>query len=194
MAKTKYIVPVVAMMLCVVSLIGAGYAAYNASLTDSETVTAENNYLELTLGDTTAFNASVHLAWDTSKAYANAAADPTTTWTLQDQEVDLGKFVVNVDNTHNDKTDVTAYNLTPSAITLNSGTPAALETALQLKVYSDSAGAKGTVINDTSALVSGTTYHVVLVYAHGSNPALSTTTAPTDLSITYTLTATAATA
>ena len=52
MAKTKWIVPVVALVLCAVSLIGAGYAQYASSLNDNEAATVNNHYGTVTMSGT----------------------------------------------------------------------------------------------------------------------------------------------
>ncbi len=63
MAKSKWIVPAVAMMLCAVSLIGAGYAAFTATLNDSESTTVNNNYMELSLDETATETQTLDIDW-----------------------------------------------------------------------------------------------------------------------------------
>ena len=63
MAKTKWIVPAIALVICAASLVGAAYAAYTATLTDNESVTADNNYVEMGLGSRTLSN-SVDIFYD----------------------------------------------------------------------------------------------------------------------------------
>lgn len=71
MAKTKWIVPAVAMLLCAVSLIGAGYAAYSATLTDTETADVNNDYLELELNTTNTATVALNIDWEETIAYEN---------------------------------------------------------------------------------------------------------------------------
>lgn len=188
MAKTKYIVPAVAMMLCVVSLIGAAYAAYSATLTDTESVTATSKYFDLKLGTGTDFNNAVDLKWDTGIAYSGGEPGATT-WTLQTTPViDLGKFMVDINSNNTGETSPTTYNLNKSALSVTGG-PSGIDAKLTLAVYTDSTespGSPGSEVVDTSALAIGTMYHMVLVPA-----AFSTTTAPTTITLAYTLTATA---
>jgi len=189
MAKTKYIVPVVAMMLCVVSLIGAGYAAYSAKLTDTESITADNQYFDLKLGDGTDLDNDVDLAWDTEKAYSGGVAGDTT-WKLQDQVIDLGMFMVAVNENETDESDPTTYNLAVSALTATGG-PAGINSVLELKIYTNSGGSPGSEVASINNLAIGTLYHVVLVYDSDGGDPFSTTTKPTDITLGYTLTATA---
>ncbi len=186
MAKTKYIVPVVAMMLCVVSLIGAAYAAYSATLTDEESVTATSKYFDLKLGTGTAFNNAVDLKWDTEVAYSGGVAQGTT-WTLQTTPViDLGMFKVDINSNNTGETNPPTYNLDVSDLSVTGG-PTGINAKLALAVYTDSdvsPGSPGSVVADTSALEIGTMYHMVLVPA-----AFSTPSAPTTITLAYTLTA-----
>ncbi len=178
MAKTKYIVPVVAMMLCVVSLIGAGYAAWTSTLTDNETTSADNEYVTLTVGTHTVGTA-IDLQWNYAATYTNGAT-PTQTWTLvENQKVLLLSFSVA-------KTEVNAssenYTLATSALTV-----AGISTGVSLKVYSDAE--MTSEVTPLTAMAYGTTYHIALVYTSGA-PAANSAPAST-AAITYTLTPTA---
>ncbi len=75
--NNKWIVPIVAILLCAVSLIGAGYAAFSATLTDTETTTVDNDYLKLTLGANTA-DAEVDLEYDQDIFYSEGAFSSVT--------------------------------------------------------------------------------------------------------------------
>jgi hypothetical protein len=87
MAKTKYIVPVVAMMLCVVSLIGEAYATYKATLTNNESTTADNKYVTLTMGQND-IEEDVVLEWNYATTYNNSS-QATKTWTLVENQKQL---------------------------------------------------------------------------------------------------------
>ncbi len=195
MAKSKWIVPAVAMMLCAVSLIGAGYAAYTATLTDTETVTADNNFVTLTVGANTLTD-EIDLYYDSTFVYAGGTTATSTTYvpyidkntTTGEQKQVLGSFAITVDQTDKgDEVTVSGYRLAIGNVTVTAGTPNTF-TGLTIAAYSDEAC---TTAASTSALVSGTTYYLALVYNQtGSKDTVSAEPSPT-LTIEYVLTVTA---
>ena len=72
MAKTKWIVPAIALVICAASLVGAAYAAYTATLTDTESVTTTNNYVTLDLGVTPS-GGSVAIDYAENATYVSGA-------------------------------------------------------------------------------------------------------------------------
>ena len=72
MAKTKWIVPAIALVICAASLVGAAYAAYSATLTDKESVTTTNNYVTLDLGVTPS-GGSVAIDYAENATYVSGA-------------------------------------------------------------------------------------------------------------------------
>ncbi len=185
MAKSKWIVPAVAMMLCAVSLIGAGYAAYSATLTDNETITADNNYVTLTLGTTTFADKEIDLEYVYTAEYTNGGS-LSQTWApyLANNKVLLGGFSVAGDVTNEDTTRATtSYNLTLTGLTCEQTL-----TGAALKVYSEEA--MTTEITTLTALEYGTTYYLAFAYTHADADNLTSAPAA-EFDITYTLTATA---
>lgn len=72
MAKTKWIVPAIALVLCAASLIGAGYAAYAASLQDNESVNVSNSYVVVSYGATPT-KTNMKIDYDTVNTYSGGA-------------------------------------------------------------------------------------------------------------------------
>lgn len=192
MAKTKWIVPAVALMLCAVSLIGAGYAAYSATLTDNETITADNNYITLTLGETAFANKEIDLFYEETTTYENGANPPTYTYKPYASRDDstnvipLGKINVVADKTKAaSEGDTTTFELEIGTLTYTGQSL----TGATVKLYSDAACT--TEIQDTTALNYGAQdYYLGFYYVH--NDADNRVSAPGEtFEIEYTLTATA---
>ncbi len=130
--NNKWIVPIVAILLCAVSLIGAGYAALSATLVDTETTHIDNDYLKLTLNNSKTIDQSFDLEWKQEINYGEATFQ-NVKYTVQDSTDQVLKFQIdkaasytaapnqgdgtqyNIDGTNK---DTTAYNLTISAVTI----------------------------------------------------------------------------
>ena len=175
MAKTKWIVPAIALVICAASLVGAAYAAYSATLTDSETVNATNNYV--TVGDTKNLNATINLEWNT----LNDLDTGDITYTLNAQKAKIGTIQITKDDSNIKAGQET---VTCSAIlTVNSIQKSGVDyplTGATLKLYTD----EGCTSEATMGSLSySTTYYLALV-CDGS---FSSTTAPGTLTIAYTI-------
>ena len=126
MAKTKWIVPAVALVLCAASLIGAGYAAYTATLTDNETVTADNNFVVLSLGETQ-MQSEVNIYYNSTVDYTNHTNPVSKYYPTLDNgqsheliKVLVGSFKVQADATNKgDEVNVNGYTL--SILNLTTG-------------------------------------------------------------------------
>ncbi len=184
MAKTKYIVPAVAMLLCAVSLIGAGYAAYSATLTDNDKVVADNNYVTLELGEHTFSNVEIDLEYVSTFVYTNGAS-PVATYKpyLANNKVLLGAFSVTADKTNEDTTRTTG------GYTLAITNPVCAQqlTGAAITAYTDEAMEHAATL---SSLAYGTTYYLAFSYTHNEADNLNAAPGAT-FNITYTLTATA---
>ena len=134
MAKTKrkLAASVVALMVAAVALIGVAYAAYTATLTDSENMTVNNTYV--TLGETKTVNNTISLEWNS----VNNIDTSTITWTLNAQKAKIGSVTITADNTKMGANTNSTFALT---VTINSilddSTPYALS-GVSIRVYSDS--------------------------------------------------------
>ena len=64
--------PAIALVICAASLVGAAYAAYTATLTDTESVTTTNNYVTLDLGVTPS-GGSVAIDYAENATYVSGA-------------------------------------------------------------------------------------------------------------------------
>ncbi len=130
--NNKWIVPIVAILLCAVSLIGAGYAALSATLVDNETTTIDNDYLKLTLDHTVTADQVFDLEWKQEINYAEAAFTDVT-YTVQETADQVIKFQIdkaasfptgssesgyNLDGVHK---DTVRYELTVSGVFLKHG-------------------------------------------------------------------------
>lgn len=191
--NSKWIVPVVAMILCAVSLIGAGYAAYSATLSDSETATLDQNYVKLTEGTGYVAASQVDVYWDYSIAVVNGTpADPVYRPYLDVETTDsvvkygeIFKLSVGKDITHlgDEVTDSDSYTLTVSSHTCStlSGTTIA--------VFTDSALTNAA---DLDELDYDTVYYVALGYTHDEADNIDDGTVPDDsATVTVSLLATA---
>ncbi len=178
MAKTKYIVPVVAMMLCVVSLIGAAYAAVSATLTDNETVDAKNKYVELTLGSRSV-EENIILEWDYEITYTNGSSG-TPTWTLvEGQKKLVMSFSIAKESIQNATSET--YSLEATLTSL-----ANVSAGASLNVYTNEACSSAAT---ASSLSYGTTYYLALEYSTGA-PAVHVAPGATSAMV-FTLEATA---
>jgi len=193
MAKTKWIVPTIAIVLCAASLVGAAYAAYTATLTDTESVTADNNFVVMGLGDTTLEN-DIDIFYDSNIVYANHV-EQSKVWvpyldrdtTTGTQKVILGSFAVNVNSTNaGDEVAVNGYTLAISALTVD-GTYNPLAGAT-VTAYTN---AQCTSAATLSSMVSGTTYYLALTFAQDGSTNTTDTAPAATIAISYTLTATA---
>jgi len=193
MAKTKWIVPAIALVVCAASLVGAAYAAYTATLTDNESVTADNNFVEMSLGSRTLSN-SVDIFYDSNIVYNNGSEqskvwipylDKETTTGAQKQI--LGSFKVTVNSTNaGDEVDVDGYTLAISAMTVDGGyNPLA---GASISAYTD---AECTVAATLTEMVSGTTYYLALTFNQNGSTNTTNTAPAATIDISYTLTATA---
>jgi len=192
MAKTKWIVPAVALVLCAVSLIGAGYAAYTATLTDNESATVDNNFIVMSVGTRT-LGAEVNIYYDSTVTYTNGDnavsiyypyLDKDTTETVT--KVSIGTIVVNADET-NVGTEVTSdgYKVAVSNLSLTGVTL----TGYAVKIYKDAELTQE--VTSETVMAYGATLYVALFYEQtGSKDGVSTAPAATG-TIGYTLTATA---
>ncbi len=193
MAKTKYIVPAVAMLLCAVSLIGAGYAAYSATLQDNETTTANSNYITLTLGNATTLGQDINIYYDYQIVYGGQNpgykytpyldADTTT----GAKTVSLGPFVVEKDKFGTAGADFSAYSLGISNLSITGTNPSTL-TGATITAFTDSACTQAVQGN----LSYGTTYYIGLTYDQTGTKDLVQNAEPDEhLTISYQLLATA---
>ena len=179
MAKTKWIVPAIALVICAASLVGAAYAAYTASMSDTETVNATNNYV--TVGDTTSLSSSIALEWNT----ANDVDAGTITYTINAQTAKIGTIQITKDDSNikdGQQTISCSATLTVDSIK-KSGVDYPL-TGATLKLYTNEGC---TSEAEMGSLSYNTTYYLALV-CDGS---FSSTTAPGTLTIAYTIGATA---
>ena len=193
MAKTKWIVPAIALVICAASLVGAAYAAYTATLTDTESVTADNNFVEMSLGSRTLTN-DVDIFYDSNIAYANGVEQSKVWVPYLDKETStgaqkliLGAFKVTVDATNKgDEVAVNGYTLAISALSVAAGyNPLAGAT---ITAYSD---AECTAAATLGSMVSGTTYYLALEFNQNGSTNTTNTAPAATLAISYTLTATA---
>ena len=193
MAKTKWIVPAIAMVLCAASLIGAGYAAYTATLNDTETITADNNFIEMSLGTHTLSN-DVDIFYDSDIVYANGVYQ-SKVWTpyldrnttTGAQKLILGSFSVTMNSTNaGDEVTVNGYTLAISALTVD-GTYNPLAGAT-VTAYTD---AECTSAATLGSMASGTTYYLALSFNQNGSTNTTDTAPAATIAISYTLTATA---
>lgn len=194
MAKTKWIVPAVALVLCAASLIGAGYAAYSATLTDNETVTADNNFVVLSLG-ATQMESEVKIYYNSTVDYTNHANPVSKYYPTLDNgqsteliKVLVGSFTVAANVTNiGDEDTVNGYRL--SVQNLNTGIPL---TGVALNVYRTYSEAEGVFSNPVtlSEMAFGTTYYLALEYQQNDEDVLDAAPAAT-MNITFKLSAAA---
>lgn len=189
MAKTKYIVPAVAMLLCAVSLIGAGYAAYSATLQDSETASVDNNYITLTLGSRTVesevdvyyeYNIVYSAGTETSREYIpylgiNTATDATG-------QALLGSFRIAADvaNIGSEKTS------TACTLSLTNASVTGLTGAV-FKIYSTVT--EGVYSGEITQVNYNTTFYVVLEYVQDGSTDVKTEAPGATLPVAYKLNA-----
>ncbi len=198
MAKSKWIVPAVAMMLCAVSLIGAGYAAYTATLTDNESITADNNFVTLTLGARSVAS-EINIYYDSEFEYSASTTATSTSYipyldlaTTPDvaQKQKIGSFSITVDAADKgDEVTVSGYTLAIGAISIASGGSPSTLTGATVQAFSDE---DCTTAATLSSLASGTTYYLALVYTQdGDNDVVTSGEPSPTLTINYVLTVTA---
>lgn len=192
--NSKWIVPIVAMILCAVSLIGAGYAAYTATLTSSETADFDQNYLVLNPdSDKYETAGEVDVYWDRSVTVTNGTAGnplykPYLDVETTDDAVKYGlifKLAVVKDVSHlgDEVTDSNSYTLTIGTHSCD------LLTDTVIEVYTDSAL---TTPATKTAMSYGTVYYIALGYMHNDADNISDGTAPPDdATVTVSVTATA---
>lgn len=184
MAKTKWIVPAIALVICAASLVGAAYAAYTATLTDSETVNATSNYVELSLGNRTA-QASINFEWDTdTPVTAGVAGD--TTWTLKENTYTIISFSISKDAANQGSAVNTTYDLDFAISSIKNASNQAdyAITGLTFELYNSSAVKQN--------VLTGLTYGEVYTLKIVSDGSYETTVEPpATLTIAYTITATA---
>ena len=206
MAKTKWIVPAIAMVLCAASLIGAGYAAYTATLTDTETVTVDQNFVTLNMGARDVAW-EVNLFYDSTASYVNGAQaasnhhvyvpyiDKNTTTGLQ--TVKIGSFVINVDSadkgnevniTQVDSKD--SYTLALSVPSWKDGGVACDGlTGATIGVYTNEVCTSAATL---SSMESGTTYYIGITYnQNGSTDVVTDAEPSASLTLGFTMTVTA---
>ena len=177
MAKTKWIVPTIAIVLCAASLVGAAYAAYTATLTDTETMDTTNSYTTLSLGTNT-LTREIDLDWDTATVQANGGT-PATEWTLQNQTFQLGGFKIaqtNVNTSASASYDLNVRNLTVEY-------DGAEVSGFTIEIY-DNSSYTGEPVASFTELSYNSTYYVLLKYNGGLTP-LTTDEDPEDLEISY---------
>ncbi len=188
MAKTKWIVPAVALVLCAASLIGAGYAAYSATLQDSETQNLTSNYIELEMGSST-LGAQANVYWTYAGVSTNGGA-PTKTYTPYLDEActedvaktaELGSFKI-MKTEQGTISDADTFNLVADNLTFTTGSL----TGASIIVVNE-AGTAATM----SALSYNTVYKVLLSYTQDGDNDQVTSDPPATLVMTYELTATA---
>ena len=196
MAKTKWIVPAVALVLCAASLIGAGYAAYTATLTDNETVTADNNFVTLTLGSSPLTNV-IDIYYDYDIVYNNGVEVSRAYVPYLDVNLTpavtkhLGAFTVTGTDTYKgDEVSVNGYTLAVSALSVTEGTPSTFSGTI--KIFSDNLYSAEVTGDDLETMEFGQTYYVALYYNQTGDLDKVTSGTPSEsLTITYTFTATA---
>ena len=187
MAKTKWIVPAIALVICAASLVGAAYAAYSATLTDNETKTVEHNYVELSIGDYN-LGTDLDIFWKYAATSTNGGA-PTATWTpylvktcpTGAQTADLGTFSVTGDVT-GDQLTSTTYQLEIKYIAFTGVTLTGATVSIVL-------ASDGSEVDD-SALTYGTVYKLILNYTQNGSTNQANVE-PGASSMTYTLSVTA---
>ncbi len=207
MAKTKYIVPAVAMLLCAVSLIGAGYAAYSATLTDSETVTVDNNFVYLTLGTDTSITNTVDFYYESTVTYSAGTQtgakfvpylmESPTSYTYTGKAKIATIEIVKDDNDIGDEKKTEKFSL---AITQPTSTQisAFAQGGFRIALFSDSTLATEVTGTGLDALSYDTPYYIAVVYTQdGTKDLVSTSGSATitepaqTVTINYSLTATA---
>ena len=168
MAKTKWIVPAIAMVLCAASLIGAGYAAYSATLTDTESITATNNYIKLDLGRTPVA-ASIAIDYQSNAVYENGAFKAVT---YSPQSVDAVKLITfTVTESTGGTADSSGYSLILDNVVAKDGDPENPGDA-NFTLTTDNIAVK---LHDTDTpadldhLTYGATYDLYLSYTHNAN-------------------------
>ncbi len=190
--NNKWIVPIVAMILCAVSLIGAGYAAYTATLADSETATLDQNYVELDTGTGYVKAGLVDVYWDRAVTVTNGVAGNPVYEPYLDVETTDGVhyatiFVLSVtkDVSHigDEVTDSNSYTLAIGSHTCSTLTGTSIE------VFTDSAL---TTKATKTALSYDTPYYIALGYAHDDDDNITDGSSPSDTAtVTVNVTATA---
>ena len=186
MAKTKrkLAASVVALMVAAVALIGVAYAAYTATLTDSENMTVNNNYV--TLGESKTVNGTIAVEWNS----ANDIDADTITYTLNEQIVKIGSVTITADNTKIGAYTNTTFDLSVSIDSVKNGLADYALTGVTIKVYSDSGCSSE--IADTSALPYLDASTPVIYYlAFVSDGSCTKDAAPPTLTVTYTISASA---
>ncbi len=181
--NNKWIVPIVAILLCAVSLIGAGYAAYSATLTDTETVDVNNNYMELRLGEGEDITRQVDLDLEYAEVanYAQGAFKNVKYTLDTETKTAIVYFkVFNVNNTPTEGiTDMTKYTLAINDVAFkNSGStvvlPSGATAASCISVYAVDSDDKPTGDPITGQLTLETKYAIAItlgaeVYSYASS-------------------------
>lgn len=194
MAKTKWIVPAIAIVICAASMVGAAYAAYTATLTDNESVTADNNFVEMGLGTRT-LSDEVDIFYDSNIVYANGV-EQSKVWipyldkdtTNGTQKQILGSFAVNVTSTNaGSEVTVNGYTLAISALSVASGYNPL--NGATIAAYTDAECT--TPVANLASMVSGTTYYLALTFTQNGSTNTTNSAPAATISISYTLTATA---
>ena len=192
MAKTKWIVPAVALVLCAASLIGAGYAAYSATLKDSETVTADNNFITLTLGQTAFANKEIDIWYAEETNYQNGdnptyEYKPYASRDGSSNVIALGAISVAADKEYAaSANDTTTYNLTIGSVTYENNGQSL--TGASVKLYTNANCTEQ--VNSLDGLTYGATYYLGFYYVHDDEDNLNVRPNAT-FNIYYTLTANA---
>ena len=162
----KLAASVVALMVAAVALIGVAYAAYTATLSDTENVTVNNYYVELELGEHS-FSSPAKMYYKYEVVYTGGAS-PVKTYTpymdkaltTGEQVQKIGSFQITKDDTNKGDISTTTYTLDVSSVTITDGTPSSL-TGLTVGVYTNEACTSAATL---SSLSYGTTYYMGLVY------------------------------
>ncbi len=196
MAKTKWIVPAIALVICAASLVGAAYAAYTATLQANQNVTTDNNYVVMGL-ETRSFVTTVDIYYPSTVVYP-AVGDPTTKYVPYAnvtpvnglQQFKLGSFSVSIDgdNAGNEVTVNGKYNLAYEFANVVGYNPLAGAT---LALYTDASCTNEYKVANLNSLDEGTVYYVALEFTQDGNVNTTANAPGATTTINYTLTATA---
>lgn len=182
--KMKLAASVVALLVAAVALIGVGYAAYTATLTDSEDLTVNNTYV--TLGETKTVNASIAVEWNSE----NDIDAGTITYTLNEQKVKIGSVTITADNTNIGSYTNTTFDLDVTIDSVTGGGNPYELTGVSIKVYSDE-GCNSEVADASALPYLNVSTPITYYLAFVSDGSCEKTAAPPTLTVTYTIEASA---
>ncbi len=187
MTNNKWIVPIVAIVLCAVSLIGAGYAAYTATLSSSENVAVENDYTILEFDSyTIADDIFVEFNSDTT---FSAPSTYTTTYQALESVQDILTFSVDTTKQYGTVDTVDAITATIAFATGGSGELGTYFDTVNLSIseVSNNSFTPVTANNDGSYTLDASKTYAVILTLDDAKSAVSTAPSTSSYNITYEL-------